>query len=281
MATLSTALLQYTAKADEVSTAKIIFPMMENASIQGAKFIALPECATRLDPDRTRLKASADRQGESKILAKFCTFAAEAKVWLSIGSMVLCSDHIDDDRLVNRSLLINPDGQITATYDKIHMFDVVINADESYHESATYKPGDQAVMTSAEDAKIGMTICYDLRFPHLYHDLAMAGANVMLIPSAFTVATGKAHWETLLRARAIETGSFVLAAAQTGTHDEGPDGNQRRTYGHSMIISPWGDVLAQLGDEEGICLAELNLNSSAQARRRLPVLEQKRNYQFS
>ena len=278
MASLKVGLLQYTAKSTETETAEIIFPMMEDAKNQGAELIALPECATRLDPDRNRLKSSADTLTQSEILKKFCAFAEKHKVWLSLGSMVLKPEDSHDDRLVNRSIMISPDGVITATYDKIHMFDVVINADESYQESATYQPGKRAVITPMDDVRVGMTICYDLRFPQLYQDLAKAGASVMLIPSAFTVATGKAHWEVLLRARAIETGSFVIAAAQTGTHDEGPDGSSRLTYGHSMVVSPWGDVLASLKEESGICMATLNLNSVRQARRRLPVLDQQRQY---
>ena len=280
MAKLKAALLQYTARAGERETAEIIFPMMAEAVGQGARLLALPECATRLDPDKARLKATADLQDESQMLKDIQQFAQDHQVWVSVGSMVLKADGDTDDRLVNRSVMIAPDGQITAIYDKIHMFDVVINADEQYHESATYQAGAKGVITPVDDAMIGMSICYDLRFPHLYHDLAQAGANVMIVPSAFTVATGKAHWEILLRARAIETGSFVLAAAQTGVHDQGPDGQHRKTYGHSMIISPWGDVLGQCGDEAEICYAELNLNSSAQARRRLPVLDQRRAYQM-
>lgn len=278
MSSLKVALLQYTARASEENSKKTIMPMMTTAAAKGARLIALPECATRLDPDRKRLAATADRQEDSAILAEFCDFARLHKVWVSIGSMVLKPDDGDDTRLVNRSLMINPDGQITATYDKIHMFDVVINADEKYQESAHYQPGSKAVVTPVDDALFGMSICYDLRFPHVYNALAQAGAGVMIVPSAFTVATGKAHWEVLLRARAIETGSFVLAAAQTGTHEPGNDGTVRRTYGHSMIISPWGDVKNKLGTEAGICDAELNLNSIQHARKRLPVLEQQRPF---
>ncbi len=278
MSSLNVALLQYTARAHEADTLKKIMPMMTTAAAKGATLIALPECATRLDADRARLMASADTQENSKTLQALRDFAQVHGVWMSVGSMVLKAKTASGDKLVNRSLMINPNGEITAHYDKIHMFDVVINEAESYHESAHYEPGSNAVITPVEHATIGMSICYDLRFPRLYQDMAQAGAGVMNIPSAFTVATGKAHWEILLRARAIETGSFVLAAAQTGTHDAGPDGKTRNTYGHSMIISPWGDILALLGQETGICHAVLNLNSITHARHRLPVLDQQRAY---
>ena len=278
MSSLNVSLLQYTARAKESDTKKILMPMMTMAAAKGARLIALPECATRIDSDRDRLIATTDHQHESTILADFCAFARLHGVWLAIGSMVLKPDNSDDTRLINRSLMINPNGTITATYDKIHMFDVVINADEQYQESAHYQPGAKAIITKIDDALIGMSICYDLRFPHLYNALAQAGAGVMMVPSAFTVATGKAHWDVLLRARAIETGSFVLASAQTGSHEPSRDGSVRRTYGHSMVISPWGECINQLGQDAGVCEATINLNSIEQARKRLPVLKQRRAF---
>ena len=191
--------------------------------------------------------------------------AKDLGVWILVGSALVKRD---DGKAANRSVLISPAGDITATYDKLHMFDVDLPTGETARESATYEPGVEAVAVQAGDLKLGMTICYDLRFPALYRALALAGAEVMTIPAAFTRPTGAAHWEVLMRARAIETGSFVLAPAQGGKHQDG-----RGTYGHSIIVAPWGEVIAHLDhDEPGVLLAELDLTAAAKARAAIPAL---------
>lgn len=195
--------------------------------------------------------------------------ARDHRVWLSIGSLALKGG--TDGRFVNRSFMITPQGNIAATYDKIHMFDVQVSETETYAESSGYAPGDHTALVDMGAAKIGLTICYDVRFPHLHRTLAKAGADILLVPSAFSPVTGAAHWEILLRARAIETGCFVLAAAQTGTH-AARVGKARKTYGHSMVISPWGEVLADAGSGCGVTLVDLDLDDVSKARRRIPAL---------
>jgi predicted amidohydrolase len=197
--------------------------------------------------------------------------AKDLGVWILIGSALV---EREDGKAANRSVLVSPAGEITATYDKLHMFDVDLPTGESSRESATYEPGGQAVTARAGDLKLGVTICYDLRFPALYRALALAGAEVMTIPAAFTRPTGAAHWEVLMRARAIETGSFVLAPAQGGRHEDG-----RGTYGHSIIVAPWGEVLAHLDhDEPGILVADLDLTAAARARAAIPALANARTF---
>jgi predicted amidohydrolase len=194
---------------------------------------------------------------------------------LSIGSLALKGGA--NNRFVNRSFLINPGGEITVTYDKMHMFDVQVSETETYVESTGYAPGNTAVVADVGFAKIGLTICYDVRFPHLHRDLAKAGADVLLDPSAFSPVTGAAHWETLLRARAIETGCFVIAAAQTGIHDA-KSGGSRQTYGHSLVVSPWGEVMADAGTARGITIVELDLEDVSKARKRIPALAHDADY---
>jgi deaminated glutathione amidase len=243
------------------------------AAGSGAQFVSTPEntCHIR-HPSSEKLKSS-PWQKDHPGLPFFSALAKELKIFLHIGSMAVKAA---DNKLFNRSFLFGRDGALIATYDKIHLFDVQLPTGEVHRESAIMQAGEQAVIAETSFAKIGMSICYDLRFAHLYRDMAKRGASIMMIPSAFTVPTGKAHWAILNRARAIETGSFVISAAQVGTHEGG-----RKTYGHSMITGPWGEVLAQ-GDGEttGYIIADLELAKVKQARESIPALTHDRGYVF-
>lgn len=218
---------------------------------------------------RAQQNESLTTEADDKTFERLREVAADCGVWLLIGSLAVKG--APDGRFCNRSILLGPDGAIVARYDKIHMFDAIPTADENYRESNGYRPGSVATLAETPLARIGMTICYDMRFPDLYLRLARAGAQILAVPSAFTRPTGAAHWEVLLRARAIETGCFVLAPAQCGIHSA-TRGPMRKTWGHSLVISPWGEVLADGGDEPGIVPALLNLDEIAEARRRVPSL---------
>ncbi len=244
--------------------------MIREAKAKGAEFVSTPEMTNILEPDRPRLRALAKHEHDDASVAGFASLARELGLWLNIGSLALKGN---GEKLLNRSLLISPDGVIAARYDKIHLFDVDLPTGESLRESHAYEGGTQAMLAVTPLAPIGMTICYDMRFPHLYRGLAKAGAAVFTVPSAFTVSTGQAHWHVLLRARAIETGGFVLAAAQGGKHESG-----RETYGHSLIVSPSGEVLAEAGVDPGVVMADLDLEQVLQARRRIPALTHDRSY---
>ncbi len=236
----------------------------------GAGFVLTPECTNLLSSSRAHQRAVMQPEETDPTLAALRDQAAGAGVWLLIGSLgVLTAD--SDGRFANRSFLIDPTGDIAARYDKIHMFDVNVSDAEVYRESSRYRPGTQAVLANTPFATIGMTVCYDIRFPHLYRALAQAGAQIITVPSAFNHVTGAAHWETLLRARAIETGCFILAPAQTGLHPE-TLGKGRRSHGHSLAIAPWGEVLADAGTEPGVTFVELDLTLVAAARARIPSL---------
>jgi deaminated glutathione amidase len=243
--------------------------MIREAAAQGARFVSTPEMTNVFEPDKERLKAVVKPEGEDACAAAFSTLAAELNIWLLAGSLALKSG----DKLVNRSLLFSPNGAIAARYDKIHLYDADPPGIKPIRESESFTPGAKAVVADTEFGRLGLTICYDVRFAALYHTLAMAGATILTVPAAFTVPTGKAHWHILLRARAIETGSFVLAAAQGGAHDGG-----RETYGHSLAVSPWGEILTEGGVEPGVFLADLDLAKVADARARLPVLNHVRPF---
>ena len=238
--------------------------LIREAAGQGAHFVLTPEMTNILEPDRPRLRSLAKPEAEDASVAAFSALAQDLNLWLNIGSLALKGP---GDKLVNRSLLFAPDGSVAARYDKIHLFDVDLPTGESLRESHAYEGGTRAVLVETPWGPIGLTICYDMRFPHLYRTLAKAGARLFTVPSAFTVPTGQAHWHVLLRARAIETGSFVLAAAQGGRHESG-----RETFGHSLIVSPWGEVLAEAGLEPGIVIADVELAQSDLARARIPAL---------
>ena len=266
---MKVAALQLCASDDPVANLALTLSMVQQASEAGAQFIATPEVTNCVSSSRRRQTEVLALQEDDQTLAAMCAAAARFGVWISIGSLALKLP--DDDRFTNRSFMIDPSGQIVAQYDKIHMFDVTLSETEQYRESDGYRAGDHAVIADIAFAKIGMTICYDIRFPHLYRGLAKSGASILLIPAAFAQPTGRAHWEVLLRARAIETGCFVIAAAQTGEHQT-TQGRPRKTYGHSMIVSPWGEILADAGEEQGIIYADLDLSLVESTRARVPSI---------
>jgi predicted amidohydrolase len=237
--------------------------LIRRAVADGAEFVATPEMTNVIEPRRSVLWEKVREETEDLSVAAFAAVARELGIWLSAGSLALRSG----DRLVNRSLLYAPDGRTAARYDKVHLFDVALPNGESYRESGSYDGGTSAVTADIGPMRLGLTICYDLRFPQLYLALAGAGANVFTIPSAFTRVTGEAHWHVLLRARAIETGSFVLAPAQGGRHESG-----RETYGHSLVVDPWGRILAEAKDQPGIILADIDAKRAAAVRRKIPTL---------
>lgn len=258
------ALIQMRSGRDMARNAADASEMIRAAKAAGAQFVSTPEMTNILEPDRPRLKALAKPEAEDESVAVFSAIARELALWLNIGSLALRGT---GEKLLNRSLLFAPDGSIAARYDKIHLFDVDLPTGESLRESHAYEGGSSAVLAETGVGPLGLTICYDMRFPHLYRALAKAGAKLFTVPSAFTVPTGQAHWHVLLRARAIETGSFVLAAAQGGQHESG-----RQTYGHSLIVSPWGEVLAEAGTEPQVLLADIDLALAGHARARIPAL---------
>jgi predicted amidohydrolase len=257
------ALVQMRSGLDMARNVKDAAEMIREAKARGAGFVSTPEMTNILEPDRPRLRSLARTEAEDQSVAAFSALAKDLSLWLNIGSLALKGEC---DKLLNRSLLFAPDGSLVARYDKIHLFDVDLPTGEQLRESHTYQGGTSAVLAETALGPIGLTICYDMRFPHLYRALAQEGAKLFTIPSAFTVPTGEAHWHVLLRARAIETGSFVLAAAQGGTHESG-----RETYGHSLIVSPWGEVLAEAGTDPGILLADIDLAAADLARARIPA----------
>jgi deaminated glutathione amidase len=240
----------------------------------GADLVLTPECTNGLSSNRDHQRAVFHDEENDPTLTALRAEAAKGGVWLLIGSLGLKTKDADG-RFANRSFLIAPDGSIAARYDKIHMFDVNVSETEIYRESVGYRPGGQAVLAQTLLGQIGMTVCYDLRFPHLYRRLAQSGAQILTVPAAFNHITGAAHWEVLLRARAIETGCYVLAPAQTGFHEE-HGGLGRRTYGHSLVIAPWGEVIADGGIEPGVTFANIDLDEVVKARARIPSLQHDR-----
>ena len=266
---MKVAALQLCASDDPVANLALTLSMVQRAAEAGAQFIATPEVTNCVSSSRRRQNEVLALQEDDQTLAAMCAAAARFGVWISVGSLALKLP--DDDRFTNRSFMIDPSGQIIAQYDKIHMFDVTLSETEQYRESDGYRAGDHAVIADTAFGKIGMTICYDIRFPHLYRGLAKSGASILLIPAAFAQPTGRAHWEVLLRARAIETGCFVIAAAQTGEHQT-TQGRPRKTYGHSMIVSPWGEILADAGEDQGIIYADLDLSLVESTRARVPSI---------
>jgi predicted amidohydrolase len=238
----------------------------------GAHYVQTPEMTSLLVRDRDLLLKSIADEEHDIALRAFRDLAHELRIWLHIGSLAIRFDDARE-RVANRGFLIDPDGAIAARYDKIHMFDVDLAKGESWRESRTYQPGEVAITADLPWGRLGMTICYDLRFSALYRALAESGAQFLAVPAAFTKQTGEAHWHVLLRARAIETGSFVLAAAQAGTHEDG-----RETFGHSLIVDPWGNVLAESGTEPGVITATIDPARVADARSKIPVLQNGRRF---
>jgi len=271
------ALIQLTVTDDPVANLAATLGFVRQAYAEGAEFILTPECTNGLWSNRAAQKALLRLEEDDATLAALRDEAGRLGVWLLIGSLALLTGDADG-RFANRSFLIRPDATIAARYDKIHMFDVNVSETEVYRESAAFRPGRQAVIAQTTFAPIGMTVCYDVRFATLYRRLAPGGAQIITVPAAFNHITGAAHWETLLRARAIENGAFVLAPAQTGFHAE-VGGKGRRTYGHSLAIAPWGEVLADGGTEPGVTLVDLDLIQVADARRRVPSLQHDRGFE--
>lgn len=245
--------------------------LIREAAKSGADYIQTPECTTLMELDRPALFAELEPEESNRGLKAFTAAARELGVWLHIGSIGI---RLSADKIANRSYVIAPDGQIAARYDKIHMFDVNLGNGDVYHESESYAAGAQAVIAELPWGPLGLTICYDLRFPHLYRALAKGGAQFIAVPAAFTRMTGEAHWHTLLRARAIETQSFIFAANQGGRHENG-----RETFGHSLIISPWGQILAEGGTDPGVVMAGIDLHILYDVRARVPSLTHDRAFE--
>jgi deaminated glutathione amidase len=266
------ALVQMCSGRDVAANVKTSVILIREAASQGAQYIQTPEMTTLMEADRDQLRAAVQPEANNDALAAFTDTARDLKTWLHIGSMAVARD---DGKIANRSYLIAPDGKIAARYDKIHMFDVDLGQGEPYRESESYAAGSHAVIADLPWGGLGLTICYDLRFPALHRALAKGGAKFLAAPAAFTRMTGEAHWHTLLRARAIEAQSFVFAAAQGGHHENG-----RETFGHSLIISPWGQVLAEAGADPGVIAAEIDLAVLDDVRRRVPSLTHDRAFEL-
>lgn len=250
---------------------------VRTAAAGGAGFVLTPEVTNCLSSDRAHQRAVLHHEEDDPTLAALRGEAVALGIWLLIGSLGVLT-HDADGRFANRSFLIGPDGAIVARYDKIHMFDVNVSETEVYRESAGYRPGNRAVVAQTPLGAIGLSVCYDLRFPQLYRALAKGGAQILTVPAAFNPITGVAHWEVLLRARAIETGCYVLAPAQTGTHPS-KNGGARKSYGHSLVVAPWGEVLADAGTEPGVVFAEIDLAEVDRARARVPALSHDRAFE--
>jgi len=270
-------LLQITSTDDPQANVPLVREAVRRAVAGGAGFVLTPEVTNCVSASRPHQAQVLRPEAEDPVLAMLRNEAASAGIWLLVGSVVVKTDD-SDGRFANRSLLLNPSGEIVARYDKIHMFDVEVSEAETYRESAAIRPGDRAVLARTPFAALGMTVCYDVRFPQLYRSLAQAGAEVLTVPSAFSPVTGAAHWEVLLRARAIETGCYVLAPAQTGTHPASA-GRTRATWGHAMAVDPWGKVLADAGSDPGVIHVDLDLAEVTKARARIPSLSHDRPWQ--
>ncbi|MEV5032813.1 carbon-nitrogen hydrolase family protein [Sphingobium sp. LMC3-1-1.1] len=265
------AIFQMTSGIDPAANAAAIADMAARAKADGADMLFTPEMAGYLDRDRKRAAATLHSEGDDPVLAAVREAAAKQGLWVHLGSTPL-KDERSDGRWANRSFMIDDSGEIRARYDKIHLFDVDLATGESWRESSVYGPGERIVAVDTPWARMGMSVCYDMRFPDLYRALTNAGATVLLMPAAFTVPTGKAHWHILLRARAIEAGCFVVAAAQTGRHADG-----RETYGHSLVVDPWGDIVLDMGEPAGLALAEIDLSRVEDVRGRVPALANRRS----
>jgi predicted amidohydrolase len=267
---LKAACIQFTAGREIGPNIERLLPLIRRARDAGADLVALPENATMIEPIAAQSIAKALPEEAHPALPAFRALARETGIWLLAGSLTIKAE---GNKVANRSLLLDAEGAVVARYDKLHLFDVTLRDGEWYRESDTVRPGGRAVVTPTPWGLLGMTVCYDLRFPQLYRALAQAGAAFLAVPSAFTRQTGAAHWHVLLRARAIETGCYVLAPAQCGVHAEG-----RKTYGHSLIVDPWGEVLADGGEDEGFVIAELDTARVEDARRMIPALQHDRAF---
>ena len=264
------ALFQSTTGIDPERNAEALVAAAAEAASGGATILFTPEMSNLLDKDSARARPKLREQDEDLVLAACCDAAREHELWIHVGSLGVLTD---GGKVANRSFVIDRNGRVRAHYDKMHLFDVDLPTGESWRESATYRAGEGAVVvTGTPVGNLGMTICYDLRFPMLFARLAEAETDVIAVPAAFTVPTGHAHWHTLLRARAIEAGLFVVAAAQVGRHEDG-----RSTFGHSLVVDPWGDVLLDMGDSPGVGFAEIDLARISDVRSRIPSLTHRRD----
>jgi predicted amidohydrolase len=271
MTTLRTGLVQMRSGPDPAQNFAQASELIESCAAQGARLIATPENTNLMQSDRAKMLAQIHRQADDPMLVQFQALAQKLDIFLLIGSM---SIKVSPKKAANRSFLISPQGEIIVWYDKIHMFDVAVTQSETWCESDHIEAGSMAVLAGIDDFQLGFSICYDLRFASLYHRLASHGANLLSVPAAFTRVTGRAHWQTLLTARAIETESYVIAPAQGGKHEDG-----RRTWGHSMIVDPWGKIIAKLDhDDPGFVMADLDPELVRKTRHRIPVLEQAREF---
>jgi len=271
--TFRAALLQMRSSCSVEANIESAVKLAREAKAQGADYVQTPEMTNLMALNKKTLFASIVEEERDPALTAFRELARELKVYFHAGSLAV---RASPDKAANRSLLIDPAGEIVARYDKVHLFDVELADGESYRESNTYRPGEVAVLADLPWGRLGLTVCYDLRFPSLYRALAEAGAQFLAIPSAFTKQTGEAHWHVLMRARAIETGSFVLAAAQSGHHENGRD-----TFGHSLVVDPWGKVLADGGTEPGVIMAEIDPALAVDARARIPSLQHGRRFEVT
>ncbi len=269
--TLRVALVQMCSGRDVARNLSDATALIREAARGGAQYVQTPEVTNLMELERERLFAAAEPENSNSALRHFQALARELSIWLHLGSLVV---KVSDTKLANRAYLISPAGEVAARYDKIHMFDVDLPNGEVYRESTNYEPGTQAVVADLPWGKLGFSICYDLRFPYLYRALAHAGASFIAVPAAFTRLTGEAHWVTLLRARAIETQCFVFAAGQGGLHEHG-----RETFGHSLIVSPWGQVLAEGGVHPSVIFADVDLGQIADVRARVPSLRHDRKFE--
>lgn len=265
------AAIQMSSGVDPVKNAADMARLVRDAAAQGAIYVQTPEMTGAVQKDRAGLRAVLKDEDGDIIVATAAELAKELGIHVHVGSTAIA---LDDGKIANRGFLFAPDGQRICTYDKIHMFDVDLDNGESWRESAVYRPGGQARVAELPFAKLGFAICYDVRFPQLFRSEALAGAEVLTVPAAFTRQTGEAHWEILLRARAIENGAFVIAAAQAGVHEDG-----RETFGHSMIIDPWGKMLAVAGGSgEAVVIAEIDVSAVPAARGKIPNLKNARDF---
>ncbi len=262
------AILQMTSGIDPAANATVMTDSMAQAAGEGAAMLFTPEMSGLLDRDRKRAAAHLAREADDRVLAAMREAAARHGIWAHIGSLALLRE---DGKLANRGFVIDDSGEIRARYDKMHLFDVDLPTGESWRESAVYTGGDRPVLVDTPLGRLGLAICYDLRFPDLFRALSNAGATLFALPAAFTRPTGAAHWHVLLRARAIEAAAFVIAAAQTGEHEDG-----RATYGHSLAVDPWGEMLLDMGEAPGVGFAEIDQSRVADARARVPVLQHRR-----
>ena len=269
------ACVQTSSQLDMDANLEAASALVRDAADNGAQMVLMPENVSLMGTNREQALAMAMPEARHKALPVFTELAREKGVWLMVGSLSVRLDEAGggEDMLANRSLLISDQGEIMARYDKIHMFDVNIEGGESHRESETYRPGAHAVVAATPWGGLGMTICYDLRFPYLYRSLAQAGAHFLSVPSAFTRVSGRAHWHVLLRARAVETGCYIFAPAQCGDH-----ANDRQTYGHSLIIDPWGKILAEAGESPCVIAADIDPSRVAAVRAMIPSLEHDRKF---